>query len=119
MQRPRSVSALALVMALLGALALTGLIATPWDQPLVVAPQFLRVDPSLAMRVLHFLDTLYVSATLVCAYALWTMKSWAPTAYACFVASVGAYMSALLYATAVPTPLGLSVTFIGVAAAML
>ena len=119
MQRPRAVSALAVVLGLLGASALAGLIATPWNDPLVIAPQLLRIDPILAVRVLHILDTVYVSATLVCAYALWTMRAWAPAAYACFVASIVAYMGALLYAVAIPTPAALLLTFVGVAASML
>ena len=117
MQRPQSIRTLALVLGLIGISALGGVLFIPWGQPLPVAPELLHADPLMASWLIFSAATIYCLVTLTCAYALWRMASWAPTAYACFVASIALYMGLFLYIVQVPTPLGLGVAFFGLLAA--
>jgi hypothetical protein len=89
----------------------------PWGQPLQIAPQLLHADPHVASWLIFSAGTIYSVATLICAYALWRMVSWAPAAYGCFVASIAFYMVLFLYIVRIPTPIGLALAFIGLLSA--
>lgn len=118
-QRPRSIRTLALILTLIGISALGGILLAPWGQPLPVAPQFLLGDPHVASWLIFSAGTIYSAATLVCAYALWRMVSWAPAAYGCFVASIVLYMALFLFLVRIPTPIGLGLAFFGLFGAAL
>jgi hypothetical protein len=113
MQRPRTVSRLALILTLIGTSALAGIVGVHWSRPLPVAPQLLRIDPTATSHVLFGASVVYCAATLLCAFALWRMRPWAPAAYAWFVASITAYMVIFLYLVRVPTPVVLGLAFFG------
>jgi hypothetical protein len=110
-QRPRSIRTLALVLTLIGISALGGVLLAPWGQPLPVAPQLLHADPRVAGWLILSAATIYCLATLICAYALWRMASWAPAAYGYFVVSIVLYMTLFSYIVRVPTPVGLGLAF--------
>ena len=119
MQRPRSIYRMSLVLTLIGVSALGGIVGTPWGQPLPVAPQLLRADPRTASWLIFMAAVIYCVATLICAFALWRMRPWTPTAYRWFVASILFYMLLFLYLVRIPAPIGLAVTFFGLLGAAL
>jgi len=112
-ERPRGVSTLSLVLALIGASAFGGLILAPWGQPLPVAPQLLRADPHVASWLIFLAGALYCGATLVAAFALRRMRPWAPTAYICFVCSIGLYLALFMWLVPIFGPAWLGVIFFG------
>jgi hypothetical protein len=77
MHRPRAITRLALLLGLLGISALGGVIAVPFGQPLPVAPQLLRADPSVTSWLIFVAAAAYGVATLVAAFSLWQMRPWA------------------------------------------
>ena len=117
MERPRGVSTLSLVLALIGMSAFGGLTFAPWGQPLPVAPQLLRADPHVASWLILLAGAFYSGATLVAAFALRRMRPWAPTAYILFVCSIGLYLALFMWLVRIFGPAWLGVIFFGLLAA--
>ena len=114
MERPRAVTNLALILGLIGISALGGVIGIPFGQPLNVAPQLLRLDPGPTSWLIFACAAIYCGTTLVAAFSLWRMRSWARTAYLCFVASIVGYMVIFIFLIRIPTPFALEILFFGV-----
>ena len=114
MERPRSVSTLALILTLLGLSSLGALAALPWNQPFPVAPQLLRTDPAIASRVMLSAGAIYAVAAVISAFALWRMRLWAPLAYLAFTASILVYVSLFLYLVRAPGWIALGAGLVGV-----
>ena len=112
-ERPRGVSTLSLVLALIGVSAFGGLILAPWAQPLRVAPQLLRADPYVTSWLIFLSGALYCGTTLIAAFALRRMSPWAPTAYICFVCSIGLYLAIFMWLVPIFAPAWLGVIFFG------
>jgi hypothetical protein len=116
---PRAVSRLSLILILVGISALGGVALAPWGQPLRIAPQLLRTDPTAAGWLIFSAAVFYCGSTLVCAFALRRMRPWAPAAYTWFIVSVVGYMLLFNFIVRVPTPLLLALAFYGLLAAAL
>lgn len=112
MQRPRAISRLSLVLLILALSAVGGLLDNPWGRPLPVAPHLLRMDPVLTGWILLVVGAFYCATTLVCAFALWRMRPWAPAAYLSFVVSITIYMVAFIYLVRLLHPLWLALLFV-------
>jgi len=113
MQRPRSVSTLALVLALLSLSSLGVLAAPPWDRPLPLSPELLRTDPQTASRLISGAATINAVAAMLCALSLWKMRLWAPLAYLAFAASMLVYVAVFAYLLRAPGPLAVAVAAAG------
>jgi hypothetical protein len=118
-ERPRGVSTLSLVLALIGVSAFGGLIMAPWGQPFRVAPQLLRADPHVTSWLILLAGALYCGATLIAAFALRRMRPWAPTAYICFVCSIALYLAIFMWLVPIFGPAWLGVIFFGLLGASL
>jgi hypothetical protein len=111
MARPRAISNLALILTLIGISGLGGIASAPWGRPIPVAPQLLGADPVTTAWLILSTGALYVAATVICAFSLWRMLPWAPTAYRCFVASIALFMFVWLYLIRIPMPIALGIAF--------
>jgi hypothetical protein len=113
MLRPRAIRRLSLILTLLGLSALGGVVVIPWGRPLPIAPQLLLLDPVVTGWIIFGAAALYCGATLLCAFALWRMRPWAPQAYLGFAATVATFLALHLLLVRIPTPLALEFLFVG------
>jgi hypothetical protein len=113
MSRPRAITRLALLLGLLGISAVGGVIGFPFGQPLPLAPQLLRADPTVTSWLIFVAAAAYGAATFIAAGSLWQMRPWARIAYLSFVACLVGYMALFCFLIRIPAPLSIGVIFFG------
>ena len=119
MDRPHSVRTLALILTLLGISAVGGMLGFPLREGIYIAPSLQRVDPAVAKWLIFSAGVFYCASTLLAAYSLWTLRSWAPRAYVGFGLSLFAFCAVTGFILPVPTDIFVALLFFGVLMAAL
>jgi hypothetical protein len=111
MDRPGSVSRLALALCLSGISALGGIAEFPIGDPIAVAPEILCTDLATTGRIIVGAAGIYCVASFAAAFALWRNYTWAPVAYLGFSGSIVLYFSLFVYLIRLPTSIPLRIAF--------